>query len=165
MAKMLSVFPLSNEVLEFAPMVKPSKRTSYSISQVLSLANALGYQDHSDDIEDEWLELLTEDEVCADTDIEEYWGKAATSKPHLSTMMMALMSVPHSNAASERLFSMLKKVYSDERSQLGQDTLTSLLSVKVNMDGCCYDTKYDDQLLCSIKKAAMNHNMQYEKPE
>ena len=162
---MLAVFPLSNEVLELAPIVVPAKRANYSIAQLRSLVSALGYQEYEDDIEEEWLELIAEDEVCDDVNFEEYWGKAATTKPRLSTLMMALMSVPHSNASSERLFSMLKKVFNDERSQLGQETLTSLLSVKVNTQGCCHDTQYDNKLLISIKQAAMTHNNHYKEKE
>ena len=72
---MLAVFPLSNEVLELAPIVVPAKRANYSIAQLRSLVSALGYQEYEDDIEEEWLELISEDEVCDDVNFEEYWGK------------------------------------------------------------------------------------------
>ena len=48
---------------------------------------------------------------------------------------------------------MLKKVVTDQRSDLSQDSINSLLAVKVNYDGCCTDAKFSN-LLKSLKKAA-----------
>lgn len=71
--------------------------------------------------------------------------------------MQALMSLPQSNASSERVFSMLAKVYTSERSNMAQKGLTSILTVKTNNYGCCHDTKFSNKLYGDTKKADHQH--------
>ena len=52
----------------------------------------------------------------------------------LSTVAIAALSLPHSNADPERCFSILRKIQTDQRGNLCQKTINSLLSVKFNMD-------------------------------
>jgi len=58
--------------------------------------------------------------------------------PHLGYLMTALSVIAHNNADSERGFSVCRKIDTDARSQLGNDTLYALLSCKINMDEPCY---------------------------
>ena len=44
---------------------------------------------------------------------------------------------PNSNAAPERTFSMVKKIFTEQRSQLGKSTLSALLKCKLNEDTIC----------------------------
>ena len=55
----------------------------------------------------------------------------------LSAVMKVYLLMPHSNADSERAFSMVNKIDMEHRSELVQDTIAALLSVKVN---CTADT-------------------------
>ena len=57
--------------------------------------------------------------------------------PHLAHLMTTLPMVAHSNADSERVFSICRKFDTDARSKLGNDTLSGLLSCKINMDEPC----------------------------
>ena len=76
--------------------------------------------------------------------------------PLLSKLMAGLLSIPSSNADSERAFSMLRKIHTDQRSNLDQSTLISLMSLKFNCDSCCYDTEFTQELLLSdCKKATL----------
>ena len=68
-------------------------------------------------------------------------------------LMSGLLSIPCSDADSERGFSMLRKIHTDQRSNHDQSTLVVLMSLKFNCDNCCFDVKFDDDLLAKCKKA------------
>lgn len=161
--KMKSVFPLTNNILRLAPIILPNNRAQYTLSDVREIALAFPLSEMEvDSIESEWLDFLSEDEPSGVIDPAQFWGKANSfNKPNLCKLMQSLMALPHSNASSERMFSMLKKIFTDERTQLSHSTITSLLSVKVNTKQCCLNSVFDRDMLKSIKKAARTHNENY----
>lgn len=71
----------------------------------------------------------------------------------LCKLMFGLLVIPCSNADSERGFSILRKIHTDQRSNLDQSTIIALMSVKFNCDDCCHDVKVDTELLKDCKKA------------
>ena len=75
--------------------------------------------------------------------------------PLLVKLMTGLMSTPSSNADSERGFSILRKIHSNQRPTLKQSTLISLMSVKFNSEECCHDS-FSEQLLSNCKKATVD---------
>jgi hypothetical protein len=48
---------------------------------------------------------------------------------------------------------MLRKIHTDQRSQLDQSTLVALMSLKFNCDDCCFNVQFDNDLLTQCKKA------------
>ena len=46
--------------------------------------------------------------------------------------MKHILLIPNSNAATERLFSLLRHVYTEQRKSLALDKINSILSIKVN---------------------------------
>ena len=60
--------------------------------------------------------------------------------PMLVRLMSGLMSIPASNADSERVLSMLRKVHTDQRPTLQQSTIVSLMAIKFNSEECCHNT-------------------------
>ena len=52
----------------------------------------------------------------------------------LCKLMYGLLSIPCSNADSERGFSILRKIHTDQRSNLDQSTIIALMSMKFNSD-------------------------------
>ena len=71
--------------------------------------------------------------------------------------MAGLLSIPVSNADSERGFSMLRKIHTDQRSNLDQSTIVALMAMKFNCDACCCDMKVSPELLASSKKATTSY--------
>ncbi len=78
--------------------------------------------------------------------------------PLLVRLMSGLMSIPASNADSERGFSMLRKVHTDQRLSQKQSTRISLMTIKFNSEECCHDSIFSEELLTSAKKATVLHN-------
>ena len=105
-------------------------------------------------------DLQVGDDECQ-LDIAKFWSSQRSSYPALSKLMCTVVCVPHSNASSERVFSMLKKIYTEQRSELCSDTINSLLSIKMNIDTCCYNTELSPPLLRKLKRAAMEYNEQH----
>ena len=52
----------------------------------------------------------------------------------LGALAMALLMIPNSNAAPKRTFSIVKKIFTEQYSQLGNSTLSALLKCKLNED-------------------------------
>jgi hypothetical protein len=57
---------------------------------------------------------------------------------NLLVLIRAVLAHPASIADSERCFSMVRKIDSEERSHLERSTVASLLTLKVNVDEHCY---------------------------
>ena len=75
----------------------------------------------------------------------------------LCKLMFALLCIPCSNADSERGFSMLHKIHTDERASFDQSTIVALMGVKLNSNGCCTDVTIDKELLVKCKKATVTY--------
>ena len=80
--------------------------------------------------------------VTCDSRIDTFWAEMGREKtfvgaarfPLLTPVMLTLSVIAHSNADSERVFSMIRKIDTDSRLQLGNDTLRALLTCKINTD-------------------------------
>ena len=67
--------------------------------------------------------------------VDRFWGLVGKDKrfSQLARLMKALLCIPHSNASSERTFSMVKKIVTENRTSLNNTgTLCALLSCKIN---------------------------------
>ena len=61
---------------------------------------------------------------------------------YLSKLAQTLLVLPHSNADPKRLVSMVRKIETEERTQLDPSILSDLLSVKLNKDEPCYMSQH-----------------------
>lgn len=80
--------------------------------------------------------------------------------PFLVKLMAGLLTIPSSNADSERGFSILRRIHTDQRPSLKQSTIISLMAIKFNSEECCYDTTFTEELLTKCKKATVAQNKQ-----
>ena len=88
-------------------------------------------------LEDSEIKLLDEDENPIRVD--HVWASILQMTtpmgeerfPNLKKNMKAVLSLPHSNADCERVFSQVRKIHTDCRKNLNSDTLTALLQCKI----------------------------------
>ena len=100
------------------------------------------------------------------TRLDSYWGAMALLRDGggvlrfaiLAKVMLAFVIIPISNAASERAFSMVRKIETDFRSELAQDTTCSLLSTKMNSDVRPSLFVPSVQVLRAAKRATLDYN-------
>ena len=101
------------------------------------------------------------------TNVDDFWARLhevrgpGSPEPTYSILLVlvhALLALPASNADSERCFSMVRKIDSEERSHLERSTVASLLTLKVNFDDHCYAFKPSEELLKLNKSAVRQYN-------
>ena len=90
------------------------------------------------------------------------WGYLRQRFPLLSEIALAILVVPHSNAADERVFSMIRKNKTEFRSRLDlSKSLNSVMRVKMNLleqIQPCYYWKPDKELLKKCKSTCKEYN-------
>lgn len=100
------------------------------------------------------------------TDI--FWGEVIAMKnritntprfPLMARIVRAVMTIPNSSAECETIFSMMKKIHSDTRSNLDNSTLCALLTLKVNNTQQCHSFKPSKDILKTAKKACVGYNI------
>ena len=171
-SKMLKKLPFGDSILKDLGILQPQATASYSIDMITSLAKRfpqikLADADSLDNLREEFLDFclsladlppLTEYQAADGTNkprVGRFWhevGKIKTLEGQerfgtLCMLMYGLLSVPCSNADSERGFSVLRKIHTDQRSNLDQSTIISLMSMKFNTDDCL-----SPELLAQCKK-------------
>ena len=75
----------------------------------------------------------------------------------LPKLAKACCVIPIINADPERIFSMLKKIQTDMRSELSNDTICCLISTKQNHDKACFEYNPSDNVLRAAKKAVLSN--------
>lgn len=75
-----------------------------------------------------------------------------TTFHELSEVMLAVLTIPHSSAHCERVFSTVRKNRTDQRSSLSDDTLQTLLTLK-SRAGNFLDKEYSSEQLRNLKSA------------
>lgn len=134
---LLKVLPINNKVLNKISISNPLYLSSADASDIRFLANSfpiLVKRDCSiDDIQEQFALLQSSipenaNEVNLRTD--HFWILLQSEYPALVHFMLGLLTIPHSSAHCERVFSAVRKIKTDQRSLLGQRTLESLLVIK-----------------------------------
>ena len=161
--KMIQKFPFGDSLLRDLEILKPKKLTSSTIDSVIGLAKRFPQLELSDAPSLDKLREECLDYILSPSDlptVEEYTGADQVKRhrvgrywwevgviltlagecrfPSLTKLMMGLLSIPASNADSERGFSILRKIHTDQRSQLSQSTIVAVMSIKFNCDDCCF---------------------------
>ena len=176
---MARVFPFNDEVLKELTVLNPDPklRDSWNPETVRSLGTRFSIVTAADldalVVEFQEYQLSAERELPAytsDTRTDSFWAQMGKLKtfsgeprfPLLGHLMTTLSVIAHSNADSERVFSMCRKIDTDARSQLGNDTLRALLSCKINTDEPCYAFVPDADLLKCAKKATWDYVREHQ---
>ena len=109
----------------------------------------------------EWRKLALDGHFRDVSDVSEFWKKQFSLKklngdqkyPNLSKVVGCALSLPHSNAAVERIFSQVRLIKTDMRNSLKSTSLVSLLHVKhglhtagISAHQICMDDKLKDAL-------------------
>ncbi len=101
-----------------------------------------------------------------DDGVDAFWSAMASLKTvtghykysTISKLMKTFFLMPHGNADSERVFSIINKICTEHRADLAQDTVAALLSVKVNsrVDSQRFEPSRNE--LSKAKSATMEYN-------
>ncbi|XP_046344981.2 uncharacterized protein LOC124125675 [Haliotis rufescens] len=100
---------------------------------------------------------------------EQYWIKLQKQKTldgtrrfkYLSALAIKLCLIPNSNADTERLFSKVRKIKTEGRSELDNSTVSALLSCKVNCRDPCDSCTFNKDTLSKAECATKLYNSQH----
>ena len=162
-ATIIKKFAFNDSVVDDVAFLLPNKKDSVTPAIVVRLAarfSAALQQEAHDALEEETLDYILlpsstlpsvvqgsegqpikSEEVCA------YWqhiGRMTTLDgaarfPNLSRLAKCVLTLPVSNAETERVFSIVRKIVTDYRTQMDQSTLCALISCKLNNDSKCFE--------------------------
>ena len=107
--------------------------------------------------------------ACVTDRIDDTWSAIGNLKDEtgeqtmkeLSKVMCGILTVPHSSAHYERVFSCVGKTRTDQRSSLGDDTLESVLVLK-SCPGSFGTRTYSNNILDNVKSAYYKSLQQHQ---
>ena len=81
---------------------------------------------------------------------------------NLATLAIHLLSIPASNADSERVFNLVRRIKTEFRSSLQTDTVSALIGHHFNKSCQCYELScFVDSLLAKGKSCTNERNISY----
>ena len=156
-ARLPDNFKILQKMSLFSPTncLNPFKDHSTEIAEIAEIAETLGYNSsHIEVLENQWrhLNLIKWKEGEKDDkvkDAENFWIEvgnykdASGNNPYqeLHEMAMRILSLPHSNAEVERLFSQMNLIKSKLRNKLSTSSVNAVLAIRCGlkrMKSCCY---------------------------
>ena len=82
---------------------------------------------------------------------------------NLATLALQLLSIPASNADSERVFSLVHRIKTDFRSSLQTETVSALIGYHFNKTcHCCEQSSFEESLLSKAKSCTNERNISYK---
>lgn len=170
----ISSFPWQSETLKHAQVADVTKRDTTKFASVeyftklfpslLIISEGESVSCAIDALEREFLKYQVAklpECIVSSSRADEQWSFLAKEKgpdgslvyEKLSRVMLGILTLPHSNAMCERVFSVVKKNKTHFRSSMCNSTLEAILIAKSNMSNPCYSQKYSDQFLLKAKSA------------
>ena len=173
--KVLDKFPFRDETINDLIILDPRNQmnvTSASVMRLVKRFMQLTTVDDLDRLQKELRDLksmpesqLPEFDNTSPSGVDNFWADITdVTDPgnteekrfeQLSRLCKVLLVLPHSTADAERLFSMIKKIETDQRSCLSPATVRNLLSMKINTHHSCFQTSqlFSPELLSAAKTA------------
>ena len=158
--KMLVKFPFGDSLIRDLRVIQPEHTFSFSFNTITSLAKRFPQIGINDTVSLHNMKEQFQDFKLSPNDLPvlvkykaadgvmrpkagPFWlevGKMTT----LDELISSLMTIP---ADSEQGFSMLRKIHTDQRSNLEHSSIVALMAMKFNLDDCCWDIKLSSELL------------------
>lgn len=114
-------------------------------------------QDNLQTLDQECREFMYDEEIstlidrCSALPTEEFWGKVPTDKyPNLAAFVLAMLTIPVSNADCERTFSQVNLIKTKQRNRFSTEGVASLLFVRdgvKNVAELCTTFQPTDEML------------------
>ena len=173
---MLDKFPFREETIKDLIILDPRNRSNITAASVLRLMKHFMPTSTVDDLDQLQKELrdfksmpesqLPEFDNTSSSGVDYFWANIGdmmqreNSEEKRFEKLKSLQStsdlvLPHSTADAERLFSMIKKIETEQRSSLSPTTVCNLLSMKINTPRACFQSSqlFSPELLSAATTA------------
>ena len=159
----LKKLPVNEELLEKAQVADVSMQTTRSVQDLMYFVDrfpVLMPKCSRDELELEFANYQTWDfSSLSKKRIDHAWADIGCVEDeagqfifqNLSKVMMAILSIPHSNAGCERIFSMVRKNKTDQRASMSSETLNALMVLKSRAKS--RDAEFSNEQLKKFKTA------------
>ena len=157
--------PLQNEVLKHAEVADVRLQTTSKSADFLFFLNTFPVLIPAGSSKDSLLEEFclyqcADVSDCMDARMDHTWNnigrrvdaEGVVAFRDVADVMLGILTIPHSSAHCERVFSCVRKNKTDTRSSMGDDTLEALMVVKSSRVSCL-DREYTSQTLRNLKGA------------
>ena len=172
--KLLKVFDFKSEMLSTLAFLEPKNSQKMSLSSFDAIASFFPVTFEKDLVKLEYREFAIDDTIdpSIDSDAINFWILISKMKSpmgnllykNLATLALQLISTPVSNADSERVFSLVRRIKTEYRSSLSTETLSALIGCHLNNTlSCCEPTEFEEALLSKAKTCTMERNLSYKK--
>ena len=156
--------PMEDEFLAHAEVADPKEQVTSKQSSIKFFLNkypAIMPQNctHQKLLEEYALYQSTVIEEVEDESADAFWKRVSQMKDadgslqfaYLPQFMVAILTIPHSSAHCERVFSCVRKNRTDQRASLGEEVLEALMVVK-HQPGGCLDMQLKKEDLQALKR-------------
>ena len=170
--KHLKSFDFKSEILHSLAFLDPLKSQSMSAATFNQIQKCFAIDFDKSAVNLEFREFAVDSDVHAATancNAVSFWMAVLQMKSpmgerkyeNLATLALQLLAIPSSNADSERVFSLVRRVKTDFRASLTPETLSSLIGCHFNNinANCCQVAKLDDALLKKAKTCTRERNL------
>ena len=168
--KLLKAFQFSSRTFTLLSYLDPTKVMQAPLATAGELCSTFAVPSDREQVQLEFREFLS-DAACmptdADTDVVQYWLRIKSIKAstghllysNLSSLVLQLLAIPVSNADSERVFSLVRRIRTDFRASLSTSSLSSLIGYKFNKtSSCCQFNQFPDSFLQRAKTCTRERN-------
>ena len=172
--KQLKAFDFKSEIFHSLAFLDPSKSQGMPPAATFShIEKYLSVSFNKSAVSLEFREFAVDSEVtdARGTNALTFWTNVSKMKSpmgelkytKLATLALYLLAIPTSNADSERVFSLVRRIKTDFRASLAPETLSSLIGCHFNNTAnCCKITgDIDNTLLKKAKTCTMERNLCY----
>lgn len=128
-------FPVNDPIFQSLQVLNPKKSDQYST--LLPLASRFPNiipTESLQTLDNEWRQLkFATIPLDKDLPVDQYWGQLSlitNAFPTVCNFMKSLLSLPHSSADAERLFSAVNLIKTDTRNRLNTSTMSAILFTK-----------------------------------
>lgn len=114
--------------------------------------------------------MSDESDLPQEESIDDFWagmqcvygiGTTTSLYENFLILVRALLAFPVSNADSDRCFSMIRKIDTEERTHLYRESIASLLCLKINIDDDCFSFEPHADLLKQNRSAVRKYNEEH----
>lgn len=158
-------FPLKNSILEKIKFIDPKvvkSKTIFTISHIALLFPNLIEEEEIQDLDNEWRLLRNFPMEDVSDDVILFWkdigqvkiGDDSPKFPILVRFVFQLLTLPHSSAAVERIFSQINLTKTQFRNKLKTKTVEGILHTKsLIRSNNCYDFVINKGLISKLEKS------------
>lgn len=164
-------FPLKNNPIKGLDIIDPKNVKIGKTASIVPVSRLFPNIVHSNDfqeIDTEWRILRNCEQIKTfPDDVELFWNEVSLLKrgdetqmfPLLSNFIFNILSLPHSSANVERIFSHINLLKTKQRNRLSTESITSLLhSKRLFNTANCYDFEINSKMTSAMAKEYWYHN-------